>query len=110
MRGTLCFAPISDFTLVAEVETVTATTNVNLRLRDGGGTIPLPFYGINCDAVIQMDGVGAFGVTASDGFTDINGCFITTITVTNGVANDAATVTCRDVAGEDTVDISVDIP
>lgn len=109
-RQTLCFSPIADFTIVADLDTVSSSDTVTLTLRDGGDTVLLPFYQINCSVTIQTNGAGGFSVSATSGPTNAAGQFTTAITVAGGVSNDRGTVTCADFAGEDSIDITVDIP
>ncbi len=109
-EGTMCFTPIAGFTLESAVSSVSGSATVGMTLRDGGDTIPLPFFPISCSVEIQTDGDGDLSVTASSGSTDVNGNYSTTITVANQDSNDRARVTCFDGAGEDSVQISVSIP
>ncbi len=109
-EGTMCFTPIAGFTLESAVSSVSGSANVGMTLRDGGDTIPLPFFPISCSVEIQTDGDGDLSVTASSGSTDVNGNYTTTITVANQDSNDRARVTCFDGAGEDSIQISVSIP
>ncbi|CAK0751348.1 adhesin/invasin [Gammaproteobacteria bacterium] len=117
-KGQFCFTSISGWTLGPDTS-LSSSSNVTLLLQDGGDTVPLPFVGVSCLAVVTArDVTSDFDLAAvvqnnaenAKAQTDINGNVVVAVTVSGTalVSGDAGTVTCT--AGDATGTISVAIP
>jgi len=125
-EGTFCFAPIAGATLVPEIETITLATppdsrsseTIQLELRDGGDTIPLPYLPVKCFVTYDAS-AGGFSISATvdgntdgDQATDVHGYGNVTITrLDNGLSlgtTPSATVTCLASDASTTISVSAE--
>ena len=60
--GLFCFAPVANFTVEASKPQISFSDNIHLTVRDGGDTIPVPFYPVTW----------TFVPPTGASFTDIN--------------------------------------
>ena len=107
-HGTLCFAPIAGFTLEARPASISGSATVELILRDGGDQILLPFWPVTHTVVITNNDGNPLAISATEGLTDENGEFISTITISGADSDDTAVITFY--AGDASVDVALTVP